>query len=486
MKKIAATSLLLIFLSSFAFAGTIDLPQTGQIRCYNSAGTEISCAGTGQDGDIQAGVEWPSPRFSVSRDVVTDNLTGLMWTKDANLPGTGMEWQQALDYVSGMNSSTYPNYSYTDWRLPNINELESLVNCGVENPAAWLQDQGFTNVQAMNYWSSTTVPGSSGYAWELRLYEGGWISTGYKSPDMGDYVWPVRGGGSTSFPAPVWRTGQTVTYSPGDDGDLQKGIAWPNPRFTDKGNGAVTDNLTGLMWTKDARITAQKLWQEALDYVAGMNAGTGTYGYKDWRLPNRKELYSLINFPNQPSWPFINVQLPDYWSSTTFAVDVPWGGTDFAWITQLLGGYVHVDHKSPTTYYYVWPVRGGQSGSFDNWVISGSVTSNGTGLSGVTMTLAGSGAGTTTTNSSGNYTFSGLSNGTYTVTPSKSGYTFSPTSTSLTISGVNQTGINFTASSGGSCTSWDDVMNAFMGYVGGSGTWDGVMQAYQKYITNPC
>jgi len=84
--------------------------------------------------------------------------------------------------------------------------------------------------------------------------------------------------------------------------------------FTDNGNGTVTDNLDGLMWTKDANLPKQwKEWQDALDYVAGMNSGTGTYGYSDWRLPNRKELYSLMKLTDQLSWPFSYVQLPDYW-----------------------------------------------------------------------------------------------------------------------------------------------------------------------------
>ncbi len=52
-------------------------------------------------------------------------------------------------------------------------------------------------------------------------------------------------------PAPVPKTGQVTTYAVGDDGDHMAGIAAPSPRFTDNGNGTVTDNLTGLVWLKD-------------------------------------------------------------------------------------------------------------------------------------------------------------------------------------------------------------------------------------------
>jgi len=82
------------------------------------------------------------------------------------------------------------------------------------------------------------------------------------------------------------------------------------------------------------------------------------------------------------------------------------------------------------------------SNTAPTYSISGTVTSGGTGLSGV---LVSTGSSTVTTDSSGNYTISGLANGTYTVTPTKSGYTFSPTSTSVTISSANKTGVNFTA-----------------------------------------
>lgn len=60
----------------------------------------------------------------------------------------------------------------------------------------------------------------------------------------------LKTGGPSS--AGVSKTGQTTSYGTRDDGALQKGVAWPNPRFTDNANGTVTDNLTGLIWLKNA------------------------------------------------------------------------------------------------------------------------------------------------------------------------------------------------------------------------------------------
>ncbi|KJU84045.1 protein containing DUF1566 [Candidatus Magnetobacterium bavaricum] len=71
-------------------------------------------------------------------------------------------------------------------------------------------------------------------------------------------------------------------------------------RFADNGDQTITDTSTGLMWTKDARLTDYKTWQEALDYVASMNKDKGTFGYTDWRLPDRKELESLVKGSKGP------------------------------------------------------------------------------------------------------------------------------------------------------------------------------------------
>jgi len=74
---------------------THGLPATGQTGCWDSSGGSITCADTGQDGDIQAGVALPDPRFTDNGDgTVTDNLTGLIWLINANCFGE-QTWTQA-------------------------------------------------------------------------------------------------------------------------------------------------------------------------------------------------------------------------------------------------------------------------------------------------------------------------------------------------------------------------------------------------------
>jgi hypothetical protein len=180
-----ATSLLPL---ATVHAAPADLPETGQTACYNTAGAVTACATTGQDGDLKAGVAWPSPRFTVGTGAtaacVTDNLTGLMWMgAPENLLRT---WTVALAYTNGLTLC-----GFSDWRMPNINELESLVNSEAASPATFLNTQGFTDVQADFYWSSSSLAGSPASAWLVSMYDG-LVSVDPKSDFL--YVWPVRAG----------------------------------------------------------------------------------------------------------------------------------------------------------------------------------------------------------------------------------------------------------------------------------------------------
>jgi hypothetical protein len=183
----------------------------------------------------------------------------------------------------------------------------------------------------------------------------------------GKTLWGLTGGQwgvitGTRPAAPVPLTGQTASYAVGDDGDLERGVAWPTPRFTDNGNGTVTDNLTGLIWLKNANCFGLRNWVTALTDANGLASSscglTDGSSAGDWRLPNVRELQSLIDYgrfnPALPAGhPFTNVQGPDYWSSSTYGL-----ATTAAWAVNLDGGIVNGGDKTITL--YVWPVRGGQ------------------------------------------------------------------------------------------------------------------------------
>src|SRR3990167_6921927 len=185
LKRMIFAILIVVFSASLSYAQQAQLWETGQTTCYNSSGTVIACPGTGQDGEIRAGVAWPTPRFTVSGDCVTDNLTGLMWTKNANLPGTSKTWQQAIDYANGLSLC-----GYTDWRLPNRKELHSLTDFSRYNPAL-PSGHPFLNVQSCCYWSATSFASYTDDAWIVSMWDG-YVYFNVKS--RRNYVWPVRSG----------------------------------------------------------------------------------------------------------------------------------------------------------------------------------------------------------------------------------------------------------------------------------------------------
>jgi Protein of unknown function (DUF1566) len=168
------------------------------------------------------------------------------------------------------------------------------------------------------------------------------------------------------------RTGQTTSYAAGDDGELQKGVVWPDPRFTvnvnaadDNGagggipsngicdgtetcNGTVTDNLTGLIWLRNAGCLGQADWPGALAAANALADGNVACALTDgsiagdWRLPNIRELLSLVDFgphtiPNElalpAGHPFINFSSL-YWSSTTGYPSSGAPSTDLAWVVN--------------------------------------------------------------------------------------------------------------------------------------------------------
>jgi Protein of unknown function (DUF1566) len=192
-----------------ASAGTREVkpkapvPETGQTQCWDTAGVEIPCDGTGQDGDIQAGVPWPIPRFTdLGNGAVRDNLTGLIWLQQANCFGQRL-WAQALiaanTLATGLCDLTDGSVP-GDWRLPNIRELYSLIDVGFHLPAlsnaagtaqCTATDCAFLDVRSDLYWSSTTHAGTMSQAWIAGLGSGSAIALGKDSQIL---VWPVRGG----------------------------------------------------------------------------------------------------------------------------------------------------------------------------------------------------------------------------------------------------------------------------------------------------
>ncbi len=135
-----------------------------------------------------------SAGFSRNDAIVTDNSTALQWQDDK--VGDAMKWEEAISYCEDLNLS-----SHEDWRLPNYNELNSIVDRTKSEPAT---DSIFKNINFSYYWSSTTVMYSdynyNSFSWAFTIdFEGGYTGWGYRNDKNNDkvvslYVRCVRGG----------------------------------------------------------------------------------------------------------------------------------------------------------------------------------------------------------------------------------------------------------------------------------------------------
>ena len=383
-----------------------NILATGQTKCWQGVDpyAEIDCAGTGQDGEYQIGVKPDRKgRFKDNGDgTVEDLLTGLIWLKDASCdelgPDGSVNWQGALEAANALaegQCGLTDKSKLGDWRLPNVNELLSLIDREFVYPALsnaagngqWTEGDAFSGVRPTHYWSSTSEPDRPVSVQIITLSIGDIY--GAEKPGLPP-VWPVRGGKKGgAAKAKVLATGQTTCWqavdpyaeidcaATGQDGEYQMGLKpGKKGRFKDNGNGTVEDLLTGLIWLKDASCDelgpdGSVNWQGALEAANALAEGqcglTDKSKLGDWRLPNVNELLSLIdrefvypalsNAAGNGQWTegdaFSGVQ-GVYWSSTSYV-----GNPEGAWAGGIVSGQVGGLSKNLVSE-YVWPVRGGK------------------------------------------------------------------------------------------------------------------------------
>ena len=329
-----------------------SLPRTGQTLSYAS----------GDDASAQKGVAWPETRFTDNADgTVSDHLTGLVWLKNAGCFSPA-DWAAALAAANQLGNGSCglsDGSTAGQWRMPNANELDSLVDVSRADPAV-SSGHPFTNINlAKAYWTSTTYTALATNAMAIRFSDGRWIN-GIDSGDgsfnnnktaSANLLWAVKSGAAGMVQ--VLATGAFYSGPGGgggaffgarDDASLQTGAPLTSPRFIDHGNGTTTDSVTGLTWLKKADCI-NSTWASALASIN--NLASGQCGLSDgssagqWRMPNRNEMLSLSDrAPTFPQADYFNgraqggtgpttgpviftsfVPFNYYWTSTTTAAD---------------------------------------------------------------------------------------------------------------------------------------------------------------------
>ena len=306
-----------------------ELPDTGQTTSY----TEIF----GEDSNYTINPPTYTKLDSSGQELdknapdwimVRDNVTSLVWenkTVDGGIndKGNRYTWQEAHGFIEQLNSANFGGYS--DWRLPTIKELSTIVDSEVFRPAInmfYFPNIGGSNYTFLPYWSSTPTAYASNEAWYVSFPDGS-----------------VRGGSTKSYDQFVRAV---------------RGSLPPPSNFVDNGDNTVTDNTTKLMWQRGKSIDYMT-WEEALVHCENLYLAK----YDDWRLPNRNELQSIINY--ETALPAIEAMISptegegarDYWSSTTIVED-----TDLAWVMGSDYGTISEEFKTYNA--FVRCVRGGK------------------------------------------------------------------------------------------------------------------------------
>ncbi len=282
---------------------------------------------------------------------VTDNLTGLMWQQTEDRNGDGaINFYDKLKYYEAVDSAaTCKTGGYHDWRLPSIKELYSLAMFfGAEPgppPSTCIKyidttyfSVGFGDVNSLAHGDLGTE----------RIIDGQIASaTKYVSTTMNGqetlFGFNFIDGRIKGYPttSPVPEDGQSkhfyVLYVRGN-------TAYGTNQFVDNGNGTITDSATGLMWMQNDNGTGI-LWKDALSYAEDFSFA----GYSDWRLPDTKELQSIVDYTRSPATsssaainPMFNctqitneggvADYPWYWSNTTFSSQSQTNGSSATYV----------------------------------------------------------------------------------------------------------------------------------------------------------
>lgn len=323
-----------------AASGTMELTypivDTGQVTCYNNM-HEIACPAVGEafyGQDAQYSGNQPSYTLSSDGLTVYDEVTGLTWQRSPDTNGDGeiladdkLTLSGAQELPATLNAENFGGYS--DWRLPTIKEQYSLILFSGTDPSGYedTDTSGLTPFIDTDYFrfaygetdANERIIDSQYASETLYVYEDSLLfGVNFADGRIKGYGFSMPGGREKTFFVTCVR------------GNPDYGIN----DFRDNGDGTITDSATGLMWSQSDSGTGVN-WEEALALVQEKNA-ENYLGYSDWRLPNIKELQSIVDYSRSPDTSesaaidplFTCTQItneggeadyPYYWSGTTHA-----------------------------------------------------------------------------------------------------------------------------------------------------------------------
>lgn len=282
---------------------TYPVVETGQTTFYNAT-SEISSTAKddafyGQDANFIGN----PMSYTLSDDGLTvyDNVTRLTWTQSIDLNNDGvidsndqLTWTAFQTYADQLNAQNYGGFN--DWRAPTIKELYSLIYFEGTDPNT----------------SSTSSDGL------IPFIDTGYFGFNYGDIDAGDRIIDVQYWSTTEYVATTMNNMHTVfgvNFADGrikgygmfdnDESRFDKYAAFVRGNtdygindFSDNNDGTITDNATGLMWTQNDNGEGIN-WGNALAWVQQKNS-ENYLGHSDWRLPNAKELQSIVDYSRSP------------------------------------------------------------------------------------------------------------------------------------------------------------------------------------------
>lgn len=310
---------------------TYPIVDTDQASCYDIS-SSVACPSEGETFYGQdAQYTGSAPRYQDNWDgTVTDLVTGLMWQQN---PGQKMTYDQA---VAG--ASNLPLAGYNDWRLPSIKELYSLIQFDGLDPSGPNSTTliPFIDTDYFNFEYGDENAGE-------RVIDSQWATSSV-------YTGSVFGGQQAMFGV-NFADGRIKGYPTGSGRGPSKtyfviyvrgNINYGVNIFVDNGDGTVIDQATGLTWTQNDSGTGMD-WSSAFNYCESLDYA----GITDWRLPNAKELQSIVDYSRSPDATNSaaidsifdvstitneagQADYPFFWSSTTHANQM--GGRNAAYI----------------------------------------------------------------------------------------------------------------------------------------------------------